>query len=81
VKENECRKVQNNGKHELSKIKRRVCIGGCAIFAVICYELWNIPDVTPAMALLLALYMAVTIGFLGFLFIKKMLLYFLEKSE
>lgn len=71
MKENEYRKLQNNEKQELSKLKRRVCIGGCAIFAVTCYELWNIPDVAPAKAIILALYMATAISILGYFFVKK----------
>ena len=79
--EKENKKVQNNEKRNLFKIKRRVCIGGCAIFVVTCYELWNIPDVAPAKAIFLALYMATAISFLGYFFVKKIMLPYFKKEK
>ncbi len=68
-------------EHNLFNIKGRVCIGGCAIFAVTCYELWNIPDVTPVMAFVLALYMAAAISVLGYIFVKKIMLPHVKKEN
>ena len=81
MEENKYGKLQNNERQVLSKFMRRVCIGGCAIFAVTCYELWNIPDVTPAKAMILALYMAVAISVLGYFFVKKIMLPYFQKEN
>lgn len=81
MEENEYRKVQNNEKHELSKIKRRACIGGYAIFIATFYELRDIPDVTPVMAFVLALYMAAAISVLGYIFVKKIMLPHVKKEN
>lgn len=72
---------QNNEKHELSKIKRRVCSGGYAIFIATFFELRDIPDVTPAKAIILALYMATAISILGYFFVKKIMLPYCKKEN
>ena len=63
--EKENKKVQNNEKRNLFKIKRRVCI----------------PDVAPAKAIFLALYMATAISFLGYFFVKKIMLPYFKKEK
>lgn len=57
-------------KDAISKLKRRVCIGGMAIFVVLSVELWNTVGLSKMTILLLSLLTTLVGCSLGYLFMK-----------
>lgn len=68
-------------KRNLAKIKKRILIGAIAIFVVSCYELWRNPSITHVAAVLMSIYISVSISALGYIFIKKMMTFYLKKNK
>lgn len=60
----------NKGVCTLKQTAFKILIGGIAIFAVLCYELWDNANISNTMIVVLSFATAMVIGILGFLFCK-----------
>ncbi len=81
MKETEQKEVQKENEQNLAKIKKRILVGAIAIFIVTCYELWSNPNITHLVAVLLSVYMSVSISVLGYVFFKMIIIPCLIKCK